>query len=1155
MKNHSYRDCNVLLNPIKRIFIIMKMTFLLLFIFSSGLFATEAASQVAKVSLSAKDASFLEVLYSIEEQTDYLFVYDKSDVDLNEKVSIHARNKAVAEVLSAIFKNSDIVYAMEGNNIMLMKGDRINPTIPSMQQTGKTITGIITEANGEPIIGANVIEKGTTNGSITDLDGNFTITGVSANAVIQVSYIGYLTQEIRITDQTHLNIILREDSETLEEVVVIGYGVVKKKDLTGSVGQISSGSLKDLKVSHPTQAMAGQLAGVQVQQVAGSPGEAATIRVRGAGSISASSSPLYVVDGYPLGEQNLNSINPSDIESIEVLKDASAAAIYGSRAANGVVLVTTKSGKAGKVSINLDVYFGFQNVTKKMDLLNAQEFAMISKEAFNNNYIDRVPGASASDPLDMRPSGNRYRYPAIYDDPAAMAAIGNGTDWQDEIFRTAPIQNYQVSVSGGDEKTRYMFSAGYFNQEGIVIGSDYERFSARAKIDSEFTKWLKVGINLAPTYMNENKIIEGHWASDGVINAALATSSIVPVYNADGTWASQSEYAVASDGLTGVPNAVALAKDIDKKQTNLRFFGNMYAEISILNNLKFKSTIGADLMNFRSKYFRPSNVPKNGAVAPLPSTDRKGDTENKEIVNWLNENTLSYFTSFGAHEVDAVAGFTIQKNIYNQSKAEGSDFPDDIIRTLNNAKVKSGTSDMNEWSLVSYLARVNYRFANKYYLTASIRADGSSRFGKNNRYGYFPSGSVAWRISQEDFMKDIEWISDMKIRASMGLTGNNSMSNNYGSIGTMGNKNYVFGSGPGNVVTGLAQQSISNHDLTWEKTQQYDLGFEFSILNNRLSFTFDMYQRKTTDLLLEVDIPTITGFSKAWRNIGKVNNKGLELGINTVNVMSKDFNWNTNMNMSLNRNKVIALGPTGDPIQSDGGAGTTHITMIGETLGSFYGYKQIGIYMNQEDLNNSPRLADSHVGDVKFADINGDGKIDANDRTIIGNNEPKFSWGMTNQFSYKNFDLSIVLQGVHGRDVLHLGKRFYTQLEGNQNQMKDVLNRWQSEANPGDGKTPRANSLTTGQNNVVSSRWVEDASFVRINNMTLGYTLPKAIAQKCTMQNARVYLSIQNLATITSYSGFNPETSHKTDSSLAPGTDYGMYPLNRTFTVGVNVTF
>lgn len=1142
----------------KRISRIMKQCMLFIFLGIGACFANGSYSQEMLFTIEYNNRTVKEVFNEIEKQSEYIFFYLDNSLDLNRKVSVNVKKQQVDAILNQVFNGTDNQYYISDRQIIVSKE---NKEAPVMQQQTKTITGIVNDAFG-PVTGANVIVKGTTNGSITDIDGKFSLTNVPDNAILQISFIGYITQEIKIGNQTHMDIALVEDAEALEEVVVIGYGVVKKKDLTGAVSQISSGALKDLKVSHPTQAMAGQMAGVQVQQGSGSPGETANIRVRGAASISASSAPLYVVDGYPLGEQNLNSINPNDIESIEVLKDASASAIYGSRAANGVVLVTTKSGKAGKVSINLDMYYGIQNVSNTLDLMDAQEFAALSKEAFNTNYMSRVAGASASDPLDMRPSGNRYRYPAIFDDAAAMAAIGKGTDWQNEIFRTSPVQNYQLSVSGGDEKTKYMFSGGYFNQDGIIIGSDYERFSARAKIDSEFTKWLKVGINLAPTYINENTITPGTWSSDGVVLAAGATSAIVPVKNPDGTWASQAEYAVASDGLTGVTNAVANALDIDNSRKTLRLFGNMYAEVSFLDNLKFKTTLGADIMQWRSKFFRPSNVPKNGTVAPLPSTDRRGNTRNTEVFNWLNENTLTYFESFGLHEIDAVVGFTVQKDIYNYSIAEASDFPDDIIRVVKNGKVKTGSSEMEEWALLSYLGRVNYRYNNKYYVTASIRADGSSRFGKNNRYGYFPSGSVAWRVSQEDFMKDAEWLSDLKVRASYGLTGNNTIPN-YGSIGTMVNENYVFGIGSGNVVTGLAQNNFSNADLTWEKTKQLDLGIEVSVLNSRLSFTMDYYNRKTTDLLLQVDIPTITGFRNAWRNIGKVDNQGYEFAINTVNIMKNDFTWNTNINLSTNKNKVVALGPSGDPIYHGGGAGTTHITMIGHPLASFYGYKQIGVYMNQADLDNSPKTGNSAVGDVKYEDIDKNGVINADDRTIIGNNDPKFTWGMTNTVVYKGFDLSMVMQGVHGRDVLHLAKRFYENLEGNQNQLRTMLNRWKSESDPGDGWTPRANAATTGENNVVSSRWVEDASFVRINNLTLGYTIPRSLAQKWTMQNARIYFSVQNLATFTGYSGYNPETSFRADNEkdvsvsdrLARGTDYGTYPLNRTFTFGLNVTF
>ena len=599
----------------------------LLFLWMSMSFclAAETYSQETFFTIESNNLTVKEVFNKIEKESEYIFFYLDNSVDLNRKVSVKAQKEQVSKILDQIFDGTDTHYYISDRQIIISKDEKAAPT--RLQQNGKTVTGVVQDAFG-PIAGANIIVKGTTNGNITDMDGKFILENVPANATLVISYIGFTPQEIHVGNQTTFNITLQEDTEALDEVVVVGYGVMKKKDLTGAVAQLNSGSMKDLKVSHPTEAMAGKLAGVQVQQVGGQPGQAATIRVRGSGSITASSAPLYVVDGYPLGEQNLNAINPNDIESIEVLKDASAAAIYGSRAANGVVLVTTKSGKTGKVSVSLDIYAGFQNVTKKMDLMNAQEFVEFSREAFNNNYISKVPGASASDPLSMRPSGNRYRYPAVYDDAAYIASLGAGTDWQDEIFRTSPVQNYQLTVTGGDEKTKYMFSAGYFNQQGVVINSDYERFSARAKIDSDLNSWLKMGINLAPTYMNSNKTTQGHWASDGVINAALATSPIVPVYNEDGTWASQSMYAVASDGLTGVPNAVACT-NIHNYDTDLRLFSNGYIELSLLKNLKLKSTIGADIREYRGEYFRPANIPNNGNVAPLPSTERKAHRDHK----------------------------------------------------------------------------------------------------------------------------------------------------------------------------------------------------------------------------------------------------------------------------------------------------------------------------------------------------------------------------------------------------------------------------------------------------------------------------------------------------------------------------------------------
>ncbi|MDR2969097.1 MAG: TonB-dependent receptor [Tannerellaceae bacterium] len=1016
------------------------------------------------------------------------------------------------------------------------------------------VTGVVISAeNGEPVIGANIMEKGTTNGTVTDIDGRFTLS-IAPNALLQISYIGYVTQEVAVGSNTALNIILKEDSETLEDVVVIGYGVVRKKDLSGAVAQMSSKSIRDLQISHPTEAMAGKLAGVQVQQVGGQPGRGATIRVRGAGSITAGNSPLYVVDGFPLGDQNLNAVNPNDIESIEVLKDASSAAIYGSRGSNGVVLVTTKSGRSGKANVSLNISAGFQQLTKKLDILDAQEFAMLSKEAFNNHYLDNNPAGSASDPLGDRPAGQRYRYPAIYDDAAHMAALGKGVDWQDEIFRIAPVQDYQLSVTGGNDNTTYLFSAAYFDQQGIVINSDYQRFSARAKIDTKINKWLKMGVNLAPSYSLNHSVPEGHWASGGVVNSALAIAPVIPMYMEDGTtWASAALYAVSNDGLTGVPNPVANS-NIKDYETTMRITGSGYIEITPLKNLTIKSTINTDIRNWREEYFYFSTIPGNGTIAPLPASARNAREESRENLNWESQNQISYNNTWGKHNLDAIAVFSAQQNIYRMTQLTGNTYPDDIIQTINIAQVKNGTSDRSVWTMVSYLARAMYNYDGKYYLTGSIRSDGSSRFGMNNRFGYFPSGSVMWRVSQENFLKDVSWLSDLKLRASYGVTGTNAVSN-YAAIGTMGKADYVFGQGSGNVVSGIVQNSFSNSDLTWEKGRQTDIGLDVSFLKNRLNLTLDWYYRKTTDLLLSVNIPTITGFGSAMQNIGAMENKGVELSITGLPVAKSNFSWEISGNMSFNRNKVLALGPSGDPIFTDGGIGSSNITQIGQPIGSFYGYRMLGLFMTAAELDTYPHVADTRPGDVKWEDVNKDGKIDADDRTIIGNNMPDFTWGLTQSFTWKNFDASISLQGVVGNEIYHLARRFYMQGEGNQNQTRVMLNRWQSESNPGNGIIPRVNSQPTGQNNNQSTRWVEDGTFARINNLAIGYTLPADFSRKLNMQRARIYATAQNLLTITNYSGYNPETSYQQDDARSAGGDYGRIPLARTISFGLNITF
>lgn len=1026
----------------------------------------------------------------------------------------------------------------------------------------KRITGTIVDGLGEPIVGANIFVKGTSTGTITDINGKYTLEAPEGAALI-VSFVGFISKEFKVGSELVYNLKLEEDMQALEELVVIGYGTVKKKDLTGAVGQVSNANIKDLKISNATQALAGQLSGVTVNQAVGTPGGAAVIRVRGAASITANSSPLYVIDGFPI-TGDLSTINPEDIESIDVLKDASASAIYGSRASNGVIMVTTKSGKAGKTTVNFDAYFGFQIVAKKLDLLNASQFMEINKEAFNAKYLANVPGAKITDPVATRPSGYRYKYPDFYDDPAAIAKVGKGTDWQNEIFRTAPVQNYQLNVSGGNEKTKYLFSTGYFNQEGIVLNTRFERYSLRAKIDSKIHDRVAIGVNLAPSYTNSNEIRVGH-PSSGVIIQAVAIAPWVPIRYENGIYASAWDYAgPGGDGITGLSNAVASATEITNKINRLRVLGNAYMEIAFLSDksLKFKTMLGADVLNYRRNFFLPAGrIPVAGKPGLGSPSDRKGESDAQETLNYLNENTLTYTKTFNdVHNIDAVAGFTMQKEIWKQTYTNGSDFPDDIIQVISNAKVKSGKSSLTEWAMLSYLARANYNYKSKYYATASMRSDGSSRFGKNNRFGYFPSGSVMWRISEENIVRDWNIFSDLKLRASYGLTGNNALANNYAAIGTIGTDNYVFGIDSGSIVSGAAMSTIANPDLTWEKASQLDLGLEAGFLDNRLTFGIDYYNRKTTDLLLNVPIPSITGFTSAYQNIGKVDNWGVELNAGAQILNRKDFSWTTHANLSINRNKVVALGPSGDPIYYTAQtSGQGHIVKIGCPLGTFYGFDHIGVYMNKAMYDANPKEATSQIGDAMYRDVDDNKVIDANDRTEIGNNQPDFIYGWNHSIRYKNFDLGILIQGSQGARILNIGKRYYENLEGNQNQLTTVLKRWRSEAEPGDGWMPRAYANPTGQTSQVSTRWVEDGSYMRVNNLTLGYSLPKLFLTRYGIERARIYVTAQNPLTITKYSGFNPEVSSTNDGTgdtvVTPGGDHGQYPTSKSFNLGLNLIF
>ena len=1029
----------------------------------------------------------------------------------------------------------------------------------------QTITGRVTDGttnNGLP--GVSVVVKGTSRGTTTDSDGNYRVNvpdqNTGATLTLVFSFIGYATQEVPVGNRTAVNVTLANDDKSLNEVVVVGYGTQNRRELTSSVASIQTQSIKDQPVTNIVEGLTGRMPGVLIQQNTGAPGNAPSIKVRGLGSISAGNGPLVVIDGQPLnsGSQTnaggLNQLNPNDIEKIDVLKDASATAIYGSRGSNGVIMITTKRGKSGQSRINFDYYTGTQEVSKKMQMLNAQQFAAFSKEAFNTAYLERVPGSTATDPNSARPSGQRYRYPrgefagVNFDDPSGL----NTYDYQDMIFQRAPISNYQLSASGGTEKVQYFISGNYLKQDGIIKKSGIDRYTVRSNIDAQLSSKLKVGVSFSPSFMAENRVnSDGHWAGNGVINAALSLPPFIPIYQADGvTYNSQAFYAAPYD-WPGITNPVANITEADNRVTQLRLVGSAYSELAIWKALRYRGTIGGDLNYLRQNQYQTSAIVLNQLLPPNVST---GAAYTNQNINWVTNHTLGYTLDLGTtHHLDALVGLESQRNDFEESQITANNFPNDIVRTVNAGTITGGTSTRNQWSLASYFARVTYSYKDRYLFNASVRRDGSSRFGSTSRFGTFPSASVGWRIIEEPFMKTVPVISDLKLRASYGLSGNNAFTSNYPAIGVLSKDNYVLGNA---LANGLATSSIANPQLGWERSRQTDVGLDLGLFQNRILFSVDYYKRITTDLLLQVQVPTLTGFSTAVRNIGQVENKGMEFSLSTRNISGSGtgFTWTTDLNLSFNRNKVLALGPTGDAIRSGTGVGETNITVIGQPLGSFFGYQQLGIFQSQADLDAYPHFADSRPGDVKFADVNGDGKLTADDRTLIGNNQPDFIYGITNSFSFKGFDLNIVAQGVQGGQILNLSRRFYENLEGNANELTTVLGRWHSQQDPGDGKTPRANTRSTGNNNQVSSRWVESASYFRIRNITLGYALPRPVLQKIKVQTLRVYAGVQNAVTISKYLAYNPEVSGY-EGPLTGGVDYGSYPLARTYTIGLNLGF
>lgn len=1019
------------------------------------------------------------------------------------------------------------------------------------------ITGAVKDSNGEPLIGVNVLVKGTEVGTITDINGAYMIEA-AANATLLFKYVGYAEKSVDIKQSTLINVLMKEDLQSLDEVVVVGYGTVRKRDLTGSVSSVGSEKLKERSFGNALQSMSGQVSGVQITQTQGAPGMAPTIKVRGSSSINSGTSPLYVIDGIPLEDNTvskgdngsssnmsfnrnpLNNINPNDIESIEILKDASSAAIYGSRGANGVVLVTTKQGKAGKTKIEATYEFGLSRVNRRIKTMNATEWMDFETAARNNTWATIVK----KNPNAVR--GNNTIIPVEFSDPEWIARIGEGTDWQDVLFRTAFTHNTQVSASGGSEKTQFMVSAGYLNQEGVVDQNNYNRISIRSNIRHKFNDRFNLGMNIALTRSNDASY--GTAGKSDAVSLAVQSVPILPLYVETGSLGFKDPNSIWNTFVKyGFQqwHPYSLTREMSKKKTTNTILVNSFLEWKLLDGLTFKTAMNATTEDAQyNSYWNEGQ--KYGYSGWVPAT---ADFITMRSFNWAWENTLSYNKIFAEdHAVTGLLGYTMQEQKLDFSNMTAGSFSNDMVHTLNAGKVSKGATTTEEWALLSYLARATYSYQGKYLATAALRADGCSRFGKNNRWGYFPSVSVAWRASEESFLKDVEWIDNLKLRLSYGETGNNQISN-YGAIGLLDYLPYVEN---GSVNQGIYTNTFPDADLKWEKTGQTNLGVDAGFFKNRVNVGVDVYYSKTRDLLLNVPIPVLTGFTTSLTNIGELENRGIELSLSTKNIEG-DFAWGTDFNISANRNKILKLGANNAPILVNTNDAISK-TEVGQPVGNYYGYVIDGV-LSQKDIDSGmPVYLGSEAGDPKVRNVNGDTEINADDRTIIGNYQPDFTWGMTNNFSYKGIELSFMLAGSQGGEIMNQHSRFLKSFNGDRNAYQYVTEYWRSDANPGSGNINKPRVIQNTVQAQSSTYWIEDGSFVRIKNIRLGYNFPSTFLRKWRMSNIKLYVNLENVYVFSDYSNYDPEGS-TFQSGYQVGYDYGAYPNPFTATAGLAFTF
>lgn len=1114
------------------------------------------------VSIEVSNTEMKKVLKIIEKQTNCRFAYSPNSIDANQKISISVQQKRLGGVLKELFKPLSVGFSVTENRIVLRSEKKemsllakteplpLPLLVPEHSIIERSISGKVSDENdGQGLAGVSILIKGSAQGTTTDIDGTYRLVIPDGPTTLFFSYVGYETQEVDVGNQSLLNVTLRTDAKALSEVVVVGYGAQNRRDVTASISSVKAKDIQGIASTAVDALLQGKAAGVQVVQNSGQPGAEIFVRVRGSASLRADSRPLYVIDGVPMnntdrtsldgGGQRLSAladINPADIESMEVLKDAAATAIYGARASNGVILITTKRGKEGKARFSFDAYQGMQSVWRKLDLLDGAGFSEVLTEAVNNRNRIQPNNVNINTP--------QYQQ--------ALAVTGNNTNWQDEIFRTAPISSYNLSVAGGQNNIRTFASLGMFRQQGTIVGQDYERINGRINIDYQPSKRVKIGNSITYSTSNSDRITNDFSGASVLANALLRNPNL-PVRNLDGS------FNIDPLGVNGTENPVQLAEEISFRTTQKRLIANVFTEIKIVEGLTFKSVFGIDNIGERTQRFVPSTILFTQGAAQAQALSAETST-------WLNDNTLNFNRSLGKnHRISALAGFGLQRSRTDFLQASGNTAGSNIITTLAVATINIPTNFISEWRLLSYFGRVNYSFKDKYVVEASFRSDGSSRFGENRRYGLFPAASVAWRVIEERFMENLPVVSDLKLRGGIGVTGNQEGLENFGALTRYGTGRNYDGR------PGISQANVPNPNLGWESTTTTNIGVDLGLFDNRLNLSADAYVKQTDDLLFTRQLPWTSGFDNIPNeNVGSLENRGVELALN-ARVLDGAFKWTLDFNIAFNRNKITDL-PVNGSAGSDlifklpdaySSEGPYSIYRVGQPVGTFYGYQFNGIFVNDEQV---PTNLKDQTGNSAFQNYRGgypiwtdgdnNGAFDRQfDRFVIGNALPKHTGGFTNTFNYKGLELTAFFNWSYGNQIYNMTRAVLTNMADDFNQSTEVLQRWR---NPGDQtQVPlamyRANSFQGNSFTDASSRYIEDGSFLRLRNLTLAYNFPRTLLKN---QSLRVYVSGQNLWTITNYQGFDPE-SQNTGGGLIPtlGVDYLTQPLPRVVMFGLNFGF